>query len=246
MSVMSYNELVDLVSMGAVVGEIGVEDINGASIDITLGERLLIEKRPAFIGAFTSPRREGPALDTLEYVMGEAGYLLEPGEFILAHSQQMFFLPDNVAAEYKLRSSLARIGLNNALAGWCDPGWHNSVLTLELTNTTRYHSILLKPGDPIGQMVFYKVAQVPAEKSYRVKGRYNGDKTAQGARSLKPCVCGNAYVYPDTEWAVGQKDVEAHNFIECHKCQRRTAGYSHLVYAVEEWNNGVITGEVQG
>jgi len=242
---MSYNELHKLVASGAVTG-IGGKDINGASIDITLGERLLVEKRPAFVGAFTSPRREGPALDTLEYVMGEAGYLLEPGEFILAHSQQMFFLPDNVAAEYKLRSSLARIGLNNALAGWCDPGWHNSVLTLELTNTTRFHSILLKPGDPIGQMVFYKVAPVPEERSYKVHGRYNGDNTAQGARSLKACVCGNSYVLPEAEWSIVKGELEALHYVGCSKCERRTAGYAQLTGAVEEWNNGAITGEVQG
>jgi deoxycytidine triphosphate deaminase len=105
-----------------------------------------------------------------------------PGAFILAHSREVFNLPSDISAEYKLKSSMARIGLNHLNAGWCDSFWSGSVLTLELHNTTQNHAIQLRMGDPIGQMVFFRHAPVPEESSYKVRGRYNNDKTVSGIK----------------------------------------------------------------
>lgn len=79
-------------------------------------------------------------------------------------------MPNDLAAEFRLKSSLARAGLDAALAMWCDPGWHGSVLTLELTNALKMHSLRFRPGLKIGQMVFHRGAPVPAHASYAVKG----------------------------------------------------------------------------
>jgi dCTP deaminase len=100
-----------------------------------------------------------------------------PGEFILAHTMETFNLPDNICAEFKLKSSGARTGLENALATWCDCGWNGSTLTLELKNLLRYNSLRLTPGMYIGQMIFYKVTEVPKDRSYATIGRYNNDKS---------------------------------------------------------------------
>ena len=88
-------------------------------------------------------------------------------------------MPMDISAEYKLKSSMARIGLEHLNAGWCDAGWHGSVLTLELVNVTRHHSIIIRPGDPIGQMVFFRHAPVPPERPYATRGRYNTDRTVR-------------------------------------------------------------------
>jgi deoxycytidine triphosphate deaminase len=53
------------------------------------------------------------------------------------------------------------------------------VLTLELVNVSRHHSIIIRPGDPIGQMVFFRHAPVPHERSYAARGRYNKDQTVR-------------------------------------------------------------------
>jgi deoxycytidine triphosphate deaminase len=58
-------------------------------------------------------------------------------------------------------------------AGWIDPGFHGS-LTLEFKNMTNYHCIRLRPGDRIGQLIFFKGQAVSAEQSYRTTGNYNG------------------------------------------------------------------------
>ena len=106
-------------------------------------------------------------------------YDLLPGEFILAHTVEVFDLPADISAEFKLNSSGARIGLDNALATWADPRWHGSTLTLELKNNTRYHVIRLHHGCRIGQMIFHRSEPVPEEKSYAVRGRYLNDKSVQ-------------------------------------------------------------------
>lgn len=64
----------------------------------------------------------------------------------------------------------------------CDAGWNGSALTLELKNITQFHTIRLTDGDPIGQMVFFKHEEVPAERSYAARGRYNRDETVSGIK----------------------------------------------------------------
>lgn len=177
---MSYTELLALAARG-VITNIDTDYINAASIDITLGTKVLKEQIPAF---GKSEILDFAARDPLAVFEVDAtnGFILYPGEFILAHSEQVFNLPDDISAEYKLKSSMARIGINHCLAGWCDAGWNGSVLTLELMNVNQHHPIRLRKGDKIGQMIFFHHTKVPADKSYAARGRYNGDTTVKGVK----------------------------------------------------------------
>jgi dCTP deaminase len=145
--------------------------LNPASLDVRLGDTLLIESA------------ESPAL--VPYPLqhhGEADpYWMRPGQFVLAQTVETFHLPDTIAAQFVLKSSRAREGLEHLLAGYCDPGWSGSVLTLELHNSRQLHNIPLWPGMRIGQMVWQRLA-VPPRRSYRKTGRYNGDPTVQSSR----------------------------------------------------------------
>jgi dCTP deaminase len=177
MSLLSYNELCELAERGVIQG---VRDgaINASSIDIHLGDTVLVEDA----GDVISYRNRQP-LNMFERDIAERdGIIIQPGEFILASSVEVFNLPNDISCQYKLKSSMARIGLDHALAGWCDAGWNGSVLTLELKNVTRYHAIHLQAGDPIGQMVFWRHEPVPADKSYAARGRYNGDAAVSGIK----------------------------------------------------------------
>ena len=145
--------------------------VNPASLDVRLGDTLLIES----------------AVDDVMVPYPLAGhtqenpYLLKPGQFVLAQTVETFHLPDDIAAQFMLKSSRARSGLEHLMAGYCDPGWHGSVLTLELHNSRQLHPVALWPGMKIGQMVFHQMAGIP-QRSYAVTGRYNGDATVQGSR----------------------------------------------------------------
>jgi dCTP deaminase len=181
MSLVSYTDLLYLASTGVIDEK--PEHINGASIDITIGDRILVEDINT--SGSVVDLKEKESLNMKEVAIPEQGYLLFPGEFILATSQEVFNLPDNIAAEYKLKSSLARSGLQHLMAGWCDPGWNNSKLTLELTNVTQYHSLLIKPGMKIGQMVFFACEPVPSDQSYAVKGQYNSQETVTANKGVR-------------------------------------------------------------
>ncbi len=142
--------------------------VNPASLDVRLGHQLLIE-------SCESPQLVPYPLDQ----HSEADpYLLQPGQFVLAQTVETFNLPPTVAAEFRLKSSRAREGLDQALAVWADPGWHGSVLTMELRNNRQLHAIPLWQGMKIGQMVFHRMAATP-ERDYSVTGRYNNHATVR-------------------------------------------------------------------
>lgn len=187
MSLLSYNNLVHLVEQ-KVITNVEHDQINATSIDLTLGGHLLVEGRhPDWIansGCGLVSLRDRTPLFMHPFTLDENNwYDLLPGEFILAQSAQVFNLPPYISAEYKLKSSMARIGLEHLNAGWCDAGWNGSVLTLELKNMTRHHAIRLHAGDRIGQIVFFEHEAVPEDRSYAARGRYNGDTTVSGIKA---------------------------------------------------------------
>ena len=195
MSLLSYNRLVRLVEEGVITAD--VENISGASIDITLDDEIMVELDcydvcdPKTTYEEFLHEQEGvdlkakESIDMYKVKIPEEGYRLYPGEFILASSREVFNLPNNVAAEYKLKSSLARSGLQHMLAGWCDPSWTNSKLTLELKNVTESHVLILKKGMKIGQMIFFECEPVPEDKSYAKKGQYNSQETVTANKGVR-------------------------------------------------------------
>ena len=144
--------------------------VNPASLDVRLGDTLLIESA------------ESPKL--VPYPLAghteQNPYLLRPGQFVLACTVETFHLPDDIAAQFMLKSSRAREGIEHLMAGYADPGF-NGVMTLELHNSRQLHPVALWPGMKIGQMVFHQMAATP-QRSYAVTGRYNGDSTVQASR----------------------------------------------------------------
>jgi dCTP deaminase len=145
--------------------------VNPASLDLRLGSNILIESS------------EGPGLVpySLDSHTGDDPYRLVPGQFVLAETQETFNLPNHLAGQFVLKSSRAREGLQHLLAGYCDPGWHGSRLTLELKNVRQLHWVGLWPGLRIGQMKFLTMDARPLV-SYAVTGRYNADTTVTASR----------------------------------------------------------------
>ncbi len=184
MSILTHTELVHLLDAGIIRGAHRAH-VNGASIDLTLGSKILVEATPNGAGNIVDLMDKAvPAMREVD-LLPQGYYDLAPGQFCLASTVEMFYLPDDLAAEFRLKSSLARAGLDAALAMWCDPGWHGSVLTLELTNSLRWHSLRLRPGMAIGQMIFHRGYPVPQSVSYATRGQYNGDASAQPSKGLR-------------------------------------------------------------
>lgn len=181
MSLISYDELMVLREMGVIEG-VDPKDVNGTSIDVHLGPTILVERYSE--ASQVVSLRDKQHLNMVACQMAEGGhYDLRPNEFVLAHTVEKFNLPADISAEFKLNSSGARIGLENALATWCDPHWHGSVLTLELKNFSQFHTLRLHNGCRIGQMIFHRSAPVPEKNGYGVRGRYNGDESVSGVKA---------------------------------------------------------------
>jgi dCTP deaminase len=184
---LNFNEICKLLETGVVVSATR-ELVNPASLDVTLGPTILLETKPTWEdkpGSHIVALRDRKPLNMHEVTIGHDGILIPPGCFFLAHTEQLFNLPLDLAAEYTLKSSMARIGLEHLKAGFCDAGWHGSALTMEFKNVTEHHHIELHVGDRIGQMRFYPHKAVAEADSYRVRGRYNNDKTVSGPKQMR-------------------------------------------------------------
>ena len=145
--------------------------VNPASLDVRLGLELMVEVE------------EYPDLIPVD-IAGHTQanpFWLRPGEFVLGCTLEAFFLPSDVAAQFALKSTRARQGIEHLMAGYCDPGWSGSKLTLELQNARKLHPVALWPEMRIGQLVFHRMSQVPA-KDYSVVGNYNNDPSVRGAK----------------------------------------------------------------
>ena len=177
---LSYVELCDLIEKG-VLEKSDFQNINSASIDLVLGKTIMVEKQRA--GIINMLDKSGDHLQTL--IMGDEGYVVQPGEAILAETVEIFHLPNSISGEYKLKSTQARNFFNHLNAGWADAGWNGSVLTLEFVNHNRWHSVRIQPGMKCGQMVFFKHTEVPADRSYAARGQYNGDRSVTAGKGLK-------------------------------------------------------------
>jgi len=170
MTILCDWEITALCENGMVTPFMG-ELVNPASLDVRLGHLLLIE----------SVQSSEMVPYPLDRHTEDGPYLLVPGQFVLAQTVEMFNLPIDIAAQFMLKSSRAREGLEHLMAGYCDPGWHGSVLTLELHNSRQLHPVPLWPGMKIGQMVFHRMSELPM-RSYAQTGRYNNDGTVQESK----------------------------------------------------------------
>jgi len=179
MSLLAGQHLHDLIEAGVI--DAMHENVNASSIDVRLGNSFQFERREGGVAYLSSK----DALNFFPNVFEEGEQLrIPPGEFFLGHTLETFNLPDNISAEFKLRSSVARSGLQHMLAGWADAGFNDAQLTLEFKNVTQFHELVIEPGMRIGQMVFYR--HDPAgDNSYAVKGRYNGQRGVQASKGVR-------------------------------------------------------------
>ena len=137
-------------------------NIQGSSIDLTLGSTIKVENMQSASG------EKWRDIDITQ------PYNLHPGEFILAHTAETVSIPEDCCAMVLLRSSAARAGYEHSLAGWCDPSFTGQI-TLELRNNLRYHSLPVQTGMRLCQLVVHKLENVP-EHLYAVRGNYQGQK----------------------------------------------------------------------
>lgn len=162
------------------------KNLKTTSYDVTLGNLYWRERRPGGRSAvhnlydeestnavWSGPHEAEPVEESRKRLGGEFKnipggsrvILLEPGETILAHTQEFIGGRDICVAKMYARSSLGRNFVEVCKdAGWGDVGYFNR-WTMEVTNNSRYFSIPLVVGRRIAQMVFYEVAPLAEVKA---------------------------------------------------------------------------------
>lgn len=167
---LNHDEILELCRSGA-IENYDESCINAASLDVRIGNQIQYESSCRENPQLDYRKRERPDMQRL--IMSESGFNVPSGLFFLTHTMERCNFPDDIAALFRIKSSMGRIGLEHMDAGWVDPGFNGS-LTLEFKLMLNQHSVLLRPGDRIGQLIFFRGKPVSADKSYRATGNYNG------------------------------------------------------------------------
>ena len=145
--------------------------INPASLDIRIGYTAKLRRQFAKDGYFDVD---------LSKSSEDFPYSFAPGDRLLVASMETINLPNFVCAQFRLKSSRGREWYEHMEAGFCDPGWHGSKLTMEIINMD-CESLPIYPGLRMGQLVFSLTLGTP-DKDYSVTGRYNGDTTVEASK----------------------------------------------------------------
>ncbi len=175
------------------------EHINGSSIDVTLGQWFYRtdRKSPTVVynpfdkdevdHYFGEPQRaithkqwcEETGSAPLKNIPEDHPVIvIEPGERILAHTQEFIGILPPGTTSMQSRSTWGRNGIAVCFdAGWGDPGYINR-WTMEIYNLNQRHSVVLPIGERIAQIVFMHTGEV--EGSYdKLSGKYSSGTDLQ-------------------------------------------------------------------
>jgi len=178
MSIVVGNELLELLDRG-VITDTDQSRVKGSSIDVRLAPNIMRERMGGTMGKVRLGTKERTQFDIV--TMDEKGFTMMPHTFLLGSTIEHLKIPLNMTAELRLKSTMARNGLNRALAIWIHPGFQGNI-TLELMNATAFTRLIIWPGLEIGQLVFHKHASVDEAQSYGRNGRYQGQLGVTAAR----------------------------------------------------------------
>lgn len=156
--------------------------VQPASIDVRLDTAFLVFNNHE--RTHIDPADPDPLTTTVH--AGPDGFVLHPGELVLASTVERISLGSALAARLEGKSSLGRLGLMvHSTAGFIDPGFSGQV-TLELSNVATL-PIILRPGMRIGQLCVIKLTS-RADRPYGTDGlgsRYQGQRGPTASRSWR-------------------------------------------------------------
>ncbi|PIT93194.1 MAG: dCTP deaminase [Candidatus Harrisonbacteria bacterium CG10_big_fil_rev_8_21_14_0_10_38_8] len=184
------------------------ENLATSSYDLTLGEWYFVEKSPEkFKNIYNiydkketervwgkTPKRAEKAEEVFKnYKIAFNGIskndqviLLEPGETILAHTDEFIGGRNHITTMMKARSSMGRNFIEVCkCAGWGDVGYINR-WTMEITNNSSNYSIPLVVGRRVAQLIFFETGEI-LQKDYTTSGKYQTNSSiSQLKKSWKP------------------------------------------------------------
>lgn len=192
--ILSKPDLVKLVKSGQIIIHSRKDTdellklVNPASIDITLGKKILLAKQTKDNNSGIIDAIDGVPPDRIyEYYIefdleSRKSFVIQPGNFILTHSDEYLVVPNDYVVTFSLKSTIARLGINHHLAGFIDPGFKGS-LTLELHNNGA-HPIRIYHNQRIGQLEVKQIT-TPLISTDSYTGKYQSDSTVNVAKAIR-------------------------------------------------------------
>lgn len=166
------HEILHVMNSGEIViSPFNEENLNTNSYDVRLGEWYYREQHPSKYPPIYNPFDfEQTKIAWGKPCQSVGEILLAPGENILAHTDEFIGGVNCIVTEMHARSSIGRNFLTVCrCAGYGDVGYINR-WTMEITNNSRHHHILLKVGMRIAQIQFTYVTPTT-----NYKGKYQKD-----------------------------------------------------------------------
>lgn len=134
-----------------------VKAVQGASIDVRLGQWFKVARRPKLAALpLNTAREQQLATETAHETMFlplTEDLVIHPGDFVLGITLEFVGLPNDLMASVEGKSRPGRVGLLVATATTVGPGFHGSIV-LELVNAGQV-PLLIRPGTGIAQLVFH-------------------------------------------------------------------------------------------
>lgn len=169
------------------------ENLSTASYDVTLGRYFFAEKSPEHFQHIYNPYDQShveriwgtkaleaaPAKQVFKHYnfafdgidKEDEVIVLDPGETILAHTNEYIGGRNHITTMMKARSSLGRNFIEVCkCAGWGDVGFVNR-WTMEITNNSQHYAIPLVVGRRIAQIVFFETGEIRGS-DYVSDGKY--------------------------------------------------------------------------
>lgn len=189
---LSDKRIIEEMKKGNVVIEpFNRKNLATSSYDVRLGEWYFRENRPKHIYSVyniydkrhtdhvwgTKPLRAEKAKEVFKDVSfdfvgispEDKVILIEPGETILAHTEEFIGGRNHVTTDMKARSSIGRNFIEVCkCAGWGDVGYTNR-WTMEITNISKYYSIPLVVGRRIAQIIFFETGEIESKDYTKIE-----------------------------------------------------------------------------
>ncbi len=132
------------------------DNVEHEALVVRLNSRVFKERRANASVTLENPAELKPDV-TMTPVVYDKYVQLQPGGFMLAYTVEQFNLPTDVWGLFTLRSKYARMGLGHTASLVLKPGWRSMEgLAMELTNNLKHHTLFLRKGEPLGQIMFFR------------------------------------------------------------------------------------------
>jgi dCTP deaminase len=143
------------------------KQLQAASIDVRLGQEVVVFRKEmvSVLDLLSSDGEDVTRrLAQRTSVDPQNGFVVHPGDFLLATTFESIKLPANIAARLEGKSSWGRLGLQvHSTAGFIDPGFAGKV-TFEISNVGTL-PMKLYPGLLVAQVCFFRTGEL-ARKVY--------------------------------------------------------------------------------